>query len=128
MGIVRLLVKAFTPGHHVHRTYILFLFISIIEVVAVSGHILDTKGSLATHTIYLQIFQVICSLQFYLRSTLSYVFHTRPFYHPKNIWRGLYIMKFFILKYFAYRCFYLSPVQKCSSTPSSRTRLECVKR
>lgn len=125
MGIVRVLVKVFTPGHHVRPTYTLLLFISINGVVAVSGHILYTKGSLATH---LQIFQVICSLQFYLRSTLSCVPHARPFYRPKNIWRGLYIMKFLILKYFAYRCFFLSPVQIFSSPPSSRTHLDCVKR
>jgi hypothetical protein len=108
MGIVRLLVNAFSAGHHVRRTYNVLPFISINGLVAVSGHILDTKGSLTAHNIYLQIFQVICSLQIYLRSTLSCVPHTHPFYLPKNIWWGLYIMKFLILKYFADRCFFLS--------------------
>ena len=56
MGVVRLLVNACTAGHHVSRTYTLFLFISMNwggGGVAVSGHILDTKGSLVAHIINL---------------------------------------------------------------------------
>jgi len=78
MGIVRLSVDVCTTGHQVSRAYNLFLIISINGGVAVSGHILDIKGSLGAHIIYLQLFEVISSLQFYLCTALSRVSHSPP--------------------------------------------------